>query len=189
MARDRVRRKTRIRAVAIPGRRQRRSALGPLLAAFIVVPRGQGSIAWFSAAAVLAMVVLFRVGMWVPGNTSRTARRKAATGGHSISRRRVVLSILILLTLVFSKHFYLASLTSYYPFCLIETFHASVPEAQSTCSSSWGGRGRNARRRSGRRPTRLQDGDLEFDSGRAAVHAPAALREPVLDRTCPVPSD
>jgi FSR family fosmidomycin resistance protein-like MFS transporter len=106
------------------------SALGPLLAAFIVVPRGQGSIAWFSVAAVLAMVVLVRVGRWYGTHLANRPARRAAPPGHGLSRRRVGLSLAILLCLVFSKHFYLASLTSYYTFYLIETFGVSVQASQ-----------------------------------------------------------
>ncbi len=106
------------------------SALGPLLAAFIIVPRGQGSIAWFSVAAVLAMVVLFRVGRWYRYHLATRPAKKPVAAGLTLSRQRVVLSVGILLCLVFSKHFYLASLTSYYTFYLIETFGISVQSAQ-----------------------------------------------------------
>jgi len=106
------------------------SAIGPLLAAFIVVPRGQGQIAWFSIAAVLAMLVLFWVGRWYRSHLANRPTSKKATARHDLSRRRVGISIAILLCLVFSKYFYLASLTSYYTFYLIETFNVSVQTAQ-----------------------------------------------------------
>jgi FSR family fosmidomycin resistance protein-like MFS transporter len=109
------------------------TALGPLLAAFIVVPRGQSSIAWFSLIALLAMGVLFRVGRWYQGHLAmRAARAKKsiAVVDTGLSSRRVAWSIVILLVLVFSKYFYMASLTSYYTFYLIERFHVSVETAQ-----------------------------------------------------------
>jgi MFS transporter, FSR family, fosmidomycin resistance protein len=108
------------------------SALGPLLAAFIVLPQGQGSVAWFSLAALLGMVVLTNVGAWSKKN--RPAKTKAGAARpdhhHSLSRGKVALSVLILLALIFSKYFYLASLGSYYTFYLINKFHVSVQSAQ-----------------------------------------------------------
>lgn len=106
------------------------SAAGPLLAAFVVAPRGQGSIAWFSAAAVLAMIVLVRIGRWYGSHLANRAATKRATTGHALSRRRVIFSVAVLMFLVFSKYFYLASLTSYYTFYLIETFDVSVQLAE-----------------------------------------------------------
>jgi FSR family fosmidomycin resistance protein-like MFS transporter len=109
------------------------TALGPLLAAFIVVPRGQASIAWFSLIALAAMGVLFGVGRWYRNYLATHARRpkRAAAAGHLVlSRSRVAWSIAILLTLVFSKYFYMASLTSYYTFYLMERFHVPVDTAQ-----------------------------------------------------------
>jgi MFS transporter, FSR family, fosmidomycin resistance protein len=109
------------------------TALGPLLAAFIVVPRGQASIAWFSLVALLAMAVLYAVGRWYRNHLAeRAARPKnaAAAVTTGLSQRRVAWSIAILLVLVFSKYFYMASLTSYYTFYLIERFGVSVETAQ-----------------------------------------------------------
>jgi len=107
------------------------SALGPLVAAFIVVPRGQSSIALCSLAALLAMAVLFPVGRWYAAHLSAARTRphpKPAQGGPS--RPRVALAIGVLLVLVFSKYFYLTSLSSYYTFYLIDRFGLSVPSAQ-----------------------------------------------------------
>jgi FSR family fosmidomycin resistance protein-like MFS transporter len=106
------------------------TALGPLLAAFVVVPRGQGSLAWFSVVAVAAMVVLTRVGLWYRAHLVRSPAAPRRTPGHGVPRRKVVLSLVVLLVLVFSKNFYLVSLTSFYTFYLIETFGVSVPSAQ-----------------------------------------------------------
>jgi FSR family fosmidomycin resistance protein-like MFS transporter len=109
------------------------SAIGPLLAAFIVVPRGQGSIAWFSGVALLAIVLLTNVGFWY-----RSRRAPARRGGlaqgiealHSLSRAKVLGAIAVLVALLFSKNIYTASLSSYYTFYLIQKFHLSVPDAQ-----------------------------------------------------------
>jgi len=107
------------------------TALGPLLAAFIVVPFGQGSIAWFSAVALLAMLILFAVGRWYRDKlVELRAKPKAAERKSSFSRRRIVVSITILMLLVFSKNFYMAGLTSYYTFYLISKFQVSVQDAQ-----------------------------------------------------------
>lgn len=107
------------------------SAIGPLLAAFIVVPRGQSSIAWFSIAAILAITVLFQVGRWYRGHLSnRPAQSRAGAGPPALSRARVAFSIGILMCLIFSKYIYLVSLSSYYTFYLIDKFALSVPAAQ-----------------------------------------------------------
>ena len=108
------------------------SSLGPILAAFIVIPRGQSSIAWFSSAALLAMTVLFGVGNWYRREHTGPARsgtRQSVERSH-LSRRKVAWSVAILLVLVFSKSFYTASLNSYYTFYLISKFHVSVASAQ-----------------------------------------------------------
>ena len=106
------------------------SAIGPLLAAFIVLPRGQWSVAWFSAVALLGMVVLFQVGGWYK---QHGIARLQARGGGATRRRRgghVRVAIAVLLALIFSKYFYLASLSSYYTFYLIHRFQVSVRNAQ-----------------------------------------------------------
>jgi FSR family fosmidomycin resistance protein-like MFS transporter len=107
-------------------------ALGPLLAAFVVVPRGQGSVAWFSLFALLAIVVLLNVGRWYSAARKRMAARPrgAAHPASGLSHRRVMASIAILLALVFSKYFYLASLSTYYTFYLIHKFGVSIQTAQ-----------------------------------------------------------
>ncbi|WP_204985706.1 MFS transporter [Microvirga pakistanensis] len=107
------------------------SALGPLLAAFIVVPFGQSSIAWFSAVALLAMVILFNVGRWYRAKlVDLKAKPRATATASSLSRKRVGASIAILMLLVFSKNFYTASISSYFTFYLISKFQLSVQEAQ-----------------------------------------------------------
>jgi MFS transporter, FSR family, fosmidomycin resistance protein len=108
------------------------SSLGPILAAFIVIPKGQSSVAWFSSAALLAMTVLFGVGNWYRRGRASPIRQSSrhATERSYLSRRKVAWSLVILLALVFSKSFYTSSLNSYYTFYLISRFHLSVESAQ-----------------------------------------------------------
>jgi FSR family fosmidomycin resistance protein-like MFS transporter len=109
------------------------SAIGPLLAAFIVVPRGQGSVAWFSAAALLAIFLLANVSLWYSRHLSlRGAGGRSARGAAYavLSRRRVMFAIGILVALLFSKNVYTSSLSSYYTFYLIHKFGLSVQNAQ-----------------------------------------------------------
>ncbi|HZK90243.1 MAG TPA: MFS transporter [Stellaceae bacterium] len=106
------------------------SASGPILAALIVVPKGQGSVAWFSTAALLAMTVLFLVGNWYRREHSLPRRARHVAPPLNLSRRHVFWSLAILLSLVFSKAFYQASLGTYYTFYLIDKFHLSMRTAQ-----------------------------------------------------------
>jgi MFS transporter, FSR family, fosmidomycin resistance protein len=111
------------------------SAAGPLLAAFIVVPRGQQSIVWFSAAALVAMFVLFQVGGWYSRRRAEkkpAARGKAASaaGARPLSRARVGGAVAILVALLFSKNVYSASLGSYFTLYLMSRFGIDVQTAQ-----------------------------------------------------------
>ncbi len=107
------------------------SALGPLLAAFIVLPHGQQSIAWSSIAAVLAMLILTRVSAWYRcQHRVQTASPPPVETVSRLPRRTVKLAFAVLVALIFSKYIYLASLTSYYTFYLIHRFHISVHSAQ-----------------------------------------------------------
>ncbi len=107
------------------------SALGPLLAAFIVMPRGQGSIAWFALAALVAIILLTRIGHWYRMQVPLHRRGPGRPPGAAVLPRRAVLfAIFTLGMLVFSKYFYLASLSSYYTFYLIGKFDLAVPAAQ-----------------------------------------------------------
>ena len=108
------------------------SALGPLLAAFIVMPSGQRSVAWFSLVALLAMVILGSVGRWyVRGLAARGGRaRRMGSANHGLSKARVGWSLAILIALMFSKFFYLASISSYFTFYLIHRFGVTVETAQ-----------------------------------------------------------
>jgi FSR family fosmidomycin resistance protein-like MFS transporter len=107
------------------------SSMGPLLAAFIVLPAGQGSIAWFSLLALVAIVVLMRVGAWYKRHPSMTPKSRAMRVTTApLPRRRIAWAMAILIALIFSKYFYLASLVSYYTFYLMSKFHVSVQTAQ-----------------------------------------------------------
>ena len=111
------------------------SAIGPLLAAFVIVPRGQGSIFWFSGAALVAMVVLTMVGNWYSHNRHLAKPKPRAASGAlhgqvTLSRGKVLFAISILVALLFSKNVYSASLSSYYTFYLIHKFGLDVQTAQ-----------------------------------------------------------
>jgi FSR family fosmidomycin resistance protein-like MFS transporter len=105
------------------------SALGPLLAAFVILPHGQGALAWVSVLALAGIVLLTRVGLWyAPRAKPKVARAVEAT--TDLPRSRVILAVGVLLALIFSKYFYLISLSNYYTFYLIEKFHVSTQSAQ-----------------------------------------------------------
>jgi FSR family fosmidomycin resistance protein-like MFS transporter len=106
------------------------SALGPLLAALIVLPHGQHSVAWVSIAALLGMIVLGRVDGWYSAHVKARAKRAAPVHDTGLSKGKIGLAVTILLLLVFSKYFYLASITSYFTFYLIDKFHVSVGTSQ-----------------------------------------------------------
>jgi MFS transporter, FSR family, fosmidomycin resistance protein len=106
------------------------SSLGPLLAAFIVLPRGRGSVAWFTLAALAAIVILWRIGSWYRATGMRPAARHETSVHLHLSMTQVRRALGVLLALVFSKYIYLASLTSYYTFFLIHRFHVSIESAQ-----------------------------------------------------------
>jgi FSR family fosmidomycin resistance protein-like MFS transporter len=108
------------------------SATGPLLAAWIIIPHGQSSLAWFALAALLAIAVLTRVGAWYKRrHLDRPAGSKSrAAPASPVAPRTVAWSIGILVVLIFSKYFYVASIGSYYSFYLIAKFHLSVQSAQ-----------------------------------------------------------
>jgi MFS transporter, FSR family, fosmidomycin resistance protein len=107
------------------------SAIGPLLAAFIVLPYGQTNMAWFSVAALIAIVVLSLVSTWYKKyhlSNRRGAGKMAPAAVYT--RKQVIVSITVLLLLIFSKYFYLSSITSYYTFYLISKFQVTVQNAQ-----------------------------------------------------------
>lgn len=105
------------------------TALGPLLAAFIVLPRGQQSIAWFGAIALVGMVILWKVGEW--GTTARgKVSKELLPAGLIHSRQRTAVALTVLALLVFTKNIYMASLSSYYTFYAIHRFDVSVQQSQ-----------------------------------------------------------
>ena len=105
------------------------SSLGPLLAAFIVVPHGQGSIAWFSGVSLLGIFILTGVGRWYRSHVRVKLLAKSVRPA-TLSRGKVAGALVILIALIFSKYFYMASLGSYYTFYLIHKFGVSVQSAQ-----------------------------------------------------------
>lgn len=106
------------------------SAIGPLLAALIIVPHGQRSLVGFSLIALIGVIVLFNIGRWQAGNGHRIQRKpKAGTASGAYPRKTVVRAIAILVALTFSKYVYLSSLTSYYTFYLIDRFHVTKQSA------------------------------------------------------------
>jgi len=105
------------------------SCLGPMAAALIIVPRGQTTLLWFTLLAAVGIVVLLKVGGWYQRNLAQhleRARARQRTGGPALPRRRIILTLAILFTLLFSKYVYLVSLTNYYTFYLIHRFQVSV---------------------------------------------------------------
>ncbi len=106
------------------------SSLGPLLAALIIVPNGQSSILWFTVLALIGIVLLAKVGGWYGRNLSQFRKRASAHSQSTLPRRKVVFTLGILIALIFSKYFYLVSLTNYYTFFVIEKFHLSIQESQ-----------------------------------------------------------
>jgi FSR family fosmidomycin resistance protein-like MFS transporter len=105
-------------------------SLGPLLAAFIVVPFGQGSVGWFSLAALLGMVILWQVGNWYSAYRRAAAKKPSLPVASVLARRKVVLALVVLTILVFSKNVYMASISSYFTFFVIEKFGVSVQVSQ-----------------------------------------------------------
>lgn len=106
------------------------TAAGPLLAALIVVPLGQGSVAWFSVVAALAMLILWRIGSWYEPRIVTQKAAQALKNAIDLPSWRVWTALVVLVALMFSKTFYMASFTSYYTFYLIQKFGVSTSTAQ-----------------------------------------------------------
>jgi len=107
------------------------SAVGPLLAALIVLPQGQSGVAWFSIFAAAGIFILYRVGRWRSHHLSRaTASHVHVDQRPALPRRNVIRALAVLAALIFSKYFYLASMVVYYTFYLISRFHVSVRSSQ-----------------------------------------------------------
>ncbi len=105
-------------------------ALGPLLAAFIVVPRGQASVAWFALAAFVGMIILWQVGGWYSRYRLAAAKRAPVSTVMPFTKRTTLIALAVLVALTFSKNVYMASLSSYYTFYVIEKFSVSVQHSQ-----------------------------------------------------------
>jgi FSR family fosmidomycin resistance protein-like MFS transporter len=108
------------------------SSLGPLLAAVIIVPYGKGNIRWFSLLALIAIIILSKVGSWYKKNLNRVMSSGISLTEveNPLPRKKIITSIIILLALIFSKYFYMVSLTSYFTFYLMDKFHVSVQSSQ-----------------------------------------------------------
>ena len=108
------------------------SSIGPLLAALIIVPYGQSNIIWFSALALLAIILLINIGGWYKRKIRIKAKRPGNDTVHVqvLPKKTIVYSVLILLVLIFSKYIYLTSMTTYYTFYVIHKFGVSVQDSQ-----------------------------------------------------------
>jgi FSR family fosmidomycin resistance protein-like MFS transporter len=108
------------------------SAVGPLLVAAIVMPFGQGYIIWFALSAVLGIFILSKVGAWYKLHLTVRLSKKTSAARHvsALPKSTVISSIIILLVLIFSKYFYMASISSYFTFYLIDKFHVSIQQSQ-----------------------------------------------------------
>jgi FSR family fosmidomycin resistance protein-like MFS transporter len=107
------------------------TSLGPLLAALIIVPHGRSSVLWFSLIALGGIVLLTHVGHWYRKNTSRLKpSSKPRAGAAALPSQKVAAALAILVALIFSKYFYLTSMTSYYTFYLIQKFQLSIQQSQ-----------------------------------------------------------
>ena len=106
------------------------TALGPLLVALIVVPNTQHYIIWFLAAAIIGLLVLSRIAIWYQNHLNSRTTKKAVIDLPNISQNKIVLSVAILMVLIFSKFFYMASMFSYFTFYLMEKFNLSVQDSQ-----------------------------------------------------------
>ncbi len=106
------------------------SAIGPLVAAYAIAPHGQSSVGWFSLVALLAVILLATVGQWYKAHRASRSKLPAPAVVNSLARSKVALAIAILLSLLFSKYFYMASISSYYTFYLIDRFGVTTQDAQ-----------------------------------------------------------
>lgn len=109
------------------------TSIGPLLAAWFIVPHGQAALSWFSIIAMVGVLVLFQVGQWQARNLHRIHKRRgsaASTVSDAPTAQRVAFAVAVLVVLIFSKYVYLASLTNYYTFYLMDRFHVTVQQSQ-----------------------------------------------------------
>jgi MFS transporter, FSR family, fosmidomycin resistance protein len=105
------------------------SSLGPLLIAFFVVPRGQQSLAWFTLAALFAIIVLTCLGSWYRKHGQTIQKKYTVKNTRGLSRNQVAVALAVLILLTLSKYFYLASITNYYVFYLMQHFHVAQRDA------------------------------------------------------------
>jgi FSR family fosmidomycin resistance protein-like MFS transporter len=106
------------------------TAIGPLLVAFIVVPRSQQHIVWFAIIALIALFVLYRIAFWYQNHLNLRAKNKPEIVLPNLTKTQVTMSVIVLLILIFSKFFYTASISSYFTFYLMDKFHLSIQDAQ-----------------------------------------------------------
>ncbi|RJT26265.1 MFS transporter [Buttiauxella izardii] len=106
------------------------SSLGPLLAALIIAPYGKGNVGWFVLAALLAIIVLLQISRWYAAQHRMAKGKTAAPIVNPLPRKKVIQAVSVLLVLIFSKYFYMASISSYYTFYLMHKFGLSVQNAQ-----------------------------------------------------------
>lgn len=111
------------------------SAIGPLLVALLIMPYGQTYISWFSIGAIIGIFALVNVGMWYRRHLQARElvvdqKKRVEISEPVLSKNKIIVSVGILLVLIFSKYFYMASISSYYTFYLIEKFNVSIPQSQ-----------------------------------------------------------
>ena len=106
------------------------TAIGPLLVAFIVVPRSQHHIVWFSIIALMALFVLYRIAFWYQSHLILRAKKKSDIVLPDLTKRQVTFAVFTLMVLIFSKFFYTASISSYFTFYLMDKFQLSIQDAQ-----------------------------------------------------------
>ena len=106
------------------------SAAGPLLAAFIVLPRGQESVSWFALVSLAGIIILWRVGAWYAAHRRANANRPVVSRVSPYSRRIIAVALVVLIVLTFTKNIYMNSISSYYTFYVIERFGLSIQDSQ-----------------------------------------------------------
>ena len=106
------------------------TAIGPLLVAFIVVPRSQHHIVWFAIIALMALFVLYRIAFWYQNHLILRAQKKSDVVLPDLTKRQVTFAVVTLMVLIFSKFFYTASISSYFTFYLMDKFQLSIQDAQ-----------------------------------------------------------
>jgi FSR family fosmidomycin resistance protein-like MFS transporter len=107
------------------------AAMGPLLAAWIVIPHGQNNVGWFSPFTFLAMIILLQVGFWYRSRIySFKKEQREVHREKQLTHRKIIQTVLVLLILIFSKNFYVSSINTFYMFYLFHKFHVTTQFAQ-----------------------------------------------------------